>query len=191
VVQSDYPEAEIARLWKPVVDILPRTVDALQRKLRRVALLSTDSDQFSLLYFFEVDEMSYIFRGREPLKTDEVRCPIPANFLKFHLHLHNGWIDYYSRDKGPLPNKLWQPMSEWVDTRMVPRSAARVDFNKVLIVYRTDPGVLIGCDLSKSPPRYLAWDEDRLRLIPDIWSFIDDETSEFIEQFDPNKNKSC
>jgi hypothetical protein len=95
-------------MWSPCAGLLPMAVEMLESKLMGLMMLSTRQRPLSLVYLFEEGDEIFAYRGGPPAKS------IPASAAKsgvdttFWSKVHDGWVDLYSEDTGPLPTADWQ-----------------------------------------------------------------------------------
>ncbi|MCW6007862.1 hypothetical protein K1W54_25455 [Micromonospora sp. CPCC 205371] len=157
----------IAQLWRPARAVLPRTADRFTR-VHDVAVLSTRQRGASLVYLFRsADGTQTLWRGFAPataLPPIAARFPIELSAL---YSVHDGLVNFYSYDGGPLPCAEWRALTE---------SDAS---DPSLVVIAQDGPRAFGFDVSQSPARAYDVDpeEDDVTLVVDPWAFLDDMTA--------------
>ena len=164
--QSD-PQALVRRLWQPVAHLLPRTLDLLARRTDALLLLTTAARPCSLLYCFGTDLQLFAQRGFLPCaaqSTSQQAAPTPPFELLPFYRLHDGFVDFFSSDGGPLP------LADWREVRD-PDGVA-----PTLLEFYVDGSCSAGFEVSA--PRVRAWhldpDEDEVRAIEPIWPWLDE-----------------
>ena len=162
------PAVELtAQLWQPLRAVLPRTADRFTR-VHDVAILSTRQPGASLVYLFRsADGTPTLWRGFAPatvLPPIAARFPIQISTL---YSLHDGLVNFYSYDGGPLPCAEWRTLTG-SDTS-----------DASLVVVAQDGSRAFGFDVSASPARAYDVDpgDDDVTPVADPWAFLDDMTA--------------
>jgi hypothetical protein len=174
ILGADDPVGRVLQdLWLPWRDLLPGTIDHLQRKLRCVGLLQTDEIPCSLIYGFEDDGEAVFRRGYpcRPVDRDEAE-KLPDEFLNLYK-IHDGWTDMTGYT-GPLPNDDWFTLSDIYGgeySEIIP-GVRLPDF---LVVCDTGGSGYLGFDLSKSPPLGLVCAVgEAVEVSPDVVRTLDE-----------------
>ncbi len=181
----------LRRLWQPVRDKLPQTMEALEERLQGMAILTVDDQPPSLLYIFlEGDGKLCIYQGFPPLETGKIPpalSPIlpslPRDLWDLYA-IHDGWYLALSHSSGHLPVREWSLLSwdEWrLEKKLVERMPIRPD--RTLVVYNQGGGGYLGFALPKpgetGGTRPLSFWSNRLtepRVGIDFWKAFDEWT---------------
>ena len=173
ILKSGDPVHQVLEhLWLPLVDLLPKTIPALQNKLRAIGLLQTELYPYSLIYVFEDAGEAVFFRGypSRPIETDEAKY-LPSDFLKLYK-IHDGWTDL-NGSTGPLPSEEWFALSDIYDgeySDILPG----VRLGDFLVIAETGGYGWLGFDMSKRPPLVLICSpEDPVEVVPNVVRALD------------------
>lgn len=164
------------RIWRPVQDVLPRIVAAIKNHLQGLGLLLTDSKEPSLVYLFTKQDGIYAHRGYLPTQTSlPWYSRLPRDLSRLY-RVHNGWVDIFSGDTGPLPASDWKVLGA---------STERAS-DGFLEIFSTG-GNGMGFDLEEDPPGcYIIWSDDEIEVVEDYWRRLDSWVAEGIEEMDNN-----
>ena len=159
--------------------VLPKTLKTLRTRLLDVALFTSESKPPSLLYFFREGSELMGQRGYPPANDEELGrvpsavLPLIADFYC----LHNGWVDLFGADGGPLPIAEWQHIF-----------ADEAGFSHELFTVYANGTHKIGFECLPSGVRiHSLWPEDdSVQRIDDFWLVMDEEMALNLEDCDPN-----
>lgn len=168
------PRAFVRRLWQPVEQLLPRTLDLLARHTDGLLLMTTASRPCSLVYCFGTDRQLFAQRGFLPCSA-EASSQLAARTLPFDVlpfyRVHDGFVDFFASDGGPLPLAQWREVAD-------PDGVA-----PTLLEFYVDGSRSAGFELSAHPAR--AWlldpDEDEVRAIEQLWPWLDEVLASSLE----------
>ncbi len=148
-------------VWGPLARLLPRTITMLSRCVQDAAIVLTESKPPSLVYIMQEGDLVLARRGYLP--TTEM--PDISRRFSVDLHplysVHNGWINLYSDDSGPLPTSDWRPIGTDLKTALHP------------IFWQS--GSALGFQISETPAAcYMLWSDGDVQRIVDFWKQLDD-----------------
>jgi hypothetical protein len=160
------PGAFVRRCWQPLQDRLPRTVELLARHTDGILLLTTASRPPSLVYCFGTDRQLFAQRGFVPCTDEAIRTlgerRLPVDLAPLY-RVHDGFVDFFSSDGGPLPLDAW---------RLVRHPDG--DGGDLLEFYVNGSN---SAGFEKSDPVhawYLDPDDEEVVRIDDLWSWLDE-----------------
>jgi len=167
------PATFIERWWMPMRDRLPSTLSLLKRKTSCLGVLSTEKRPLSLLYCFGTEKSLFANRGFLPLQDYDaaIRGYRLATDLSPFYRVHDGWVDVFSGDGGPLPVAEWHLLGG--DTG---------DSSRFLEIY-LNGGMSMGFDLSVQPAvAYALWpDEAKVEPVANVWAWLDRALADGLE----------
>jgi hypothetical protein len=161
--KPDAHKLVLAELWEPVKTLLPGTLDGLKKKLSGVALLLTASRPPSLLYLFGLDSNFYAHRGFAPVsRLPELGVRLSADLQPLY-GLHDGWVDFFSGDFGPVPSGQWRHIG------------AEEDGTGGFLGIFSNGSAALGFDLEDGTgDAYALWpDDDEVEEVPDFYAALD------------------
>jgi hypothetical protein len=153
----------LAALWQPVADKLPLTLQMLQRKVIGFATLTTDSAQPSLLYLFGEGRHLNARRGFWPAAAlPEIGRGLSVDLSPLY-GLHDGWVNLFSAEGGPLPSQQWKVRGQAPGVK------------GFLEVYAKGSQA-VGFDLDDAVPRAFSMDtdDDEVEEVEDFWAELDE-----------------
>jgi hypothetical protein len=151
-----------SHLWIDLKQQLPRTIKLLDKKVVDLGVLVTDRSGPSLLYLFGGGRDVYARRGYSPVRTlPDISKRLPVDLYPLY-GVHNGWVDFYSNESGPLPVERWK------------RFGAEGDKEGFLEIVSKGSDSL-GFDLDEHPakPYILRPDDDAVTPVEDFWQKLD------------------
>jgi len=164
--------AALDALWAGVSAKLPATLKMLKRKVVGFALLTTRSRQPSLLYLFDEGRDLMAMRGGWPVEE----LPTVGHGLAVDLgdlyRIHDGWVNIFGGEGGPLPSDDWRI-----------RGAAP-GVRGFLEVYANGSQAL-GFDLDEQPAGAYAMDTDdnEVEAVRDFWADLDERLAAGLRAF--------
>lgn len=166
----------VAALWEGLADKLPRTLKMLERKLVGFAFLLTDSAQPSLLYLFDEGRDLMALRGFWPTEAlPQISKDLSVDLSPMY-RLHDGWVNIFGAEGGPLPSAQWR-------TR-----GAAPKVRGFLEVYSNGSHAL-GFDLDDRPAKAFSMDtdDDEVEAVDDFWIDLDERLAASLKSF-PDAN---
>ncbi len=162
--EVDVIEHVTGNLWKDAIEYLPKVVSALERKLQGVGILLTNTTSPSLVYLFVKRGELFARRGFLPIEDlPEGIRQLPIDLLPVY-RIHDGWVDFFSADTGPLRTKDWNVVGESI------RGAG----DGFLEVFTTGATAL-GFDLSEDPAEpKIIWSDGDVESIDNFWGRLDE-----------------
>lgn len=176
LMQQDAHKQVARLLWTGVADVLPRVVATIEEKLQAVGLLTTELKGSSLVYIFSKSGEIFARRGYLPVE----KLPTVSSRLSIDLsaiyRIHNGWVDLFSADTGPLPVEEWQVLG-------LSQSDRQEGFLEVF----TAGGNALGFDLSEDPAgSYLVSADEDVSRVDDFFWRLDSWISGELQEMDGN-----
>lgn len=162
--------------WSKLLDLLPRTLVELERCLHDVALVFGLLHGPALLYVFRQSDDILGQLGYMPASPSEWHGipEWPRALLQEFYTIHDGWIDLYAGDGGPLPVSEWQAIN-------VPEGAG----SSLLVTY-ADGGHFVGHAVEYGvQSSYVLWPEDdAVEKIESFWRHVDERLAASLEDCD-------
>ena len=175
LARPDAHRRVVQELWGPVARRLPATAHMLSSRVQALALLLTDSEPPSLLYAFTESADVFAHRGFAPaeaLPPEAAKLPVDLTEL---YRVHDGWVDLFGGDAGPLPASKW---------RRVPslRDPGAGGFLELF----THGATSMGFDLTETPPQCLELrgGDEEVERVADFWARLDEWLSADLEDMD-------
>jgi hypothetical protein len=176
LARNDAHRRASTMLWTGGGRVLPRTVRAIQEALQAVGLLITDSKSPSLLYIFTDNGEPFARRGYPPAETlPAVGKRLPVDLSSIY-RIHDGWVDLFGGDTGPLPTAEWQILG-----------SSEGDIDDGLLQVFSTGGNHMGFDLSQHPAQaHIVWSDGDVESVDDFWERLDSWMADELEEMDRN-----
>lgn len=175
---QDNPHKQVLNLlWTSGAQVLPRVVATLRETLQAVTLLITDLNRPSLIYIFTKKGRVFARRGYPSVESlPPVNKQLSVDLSPIYS-VHDGWVDIFSADTGPLPVDQWEILGS---------SQPNVQ-DGFLRVFRTG-GNAMGFDLTEHPAgSYIIWSDGEVEEVEDFWEELDSWISGQLEEMDRSK----
>lgn len=175
LADADRARASVLADWEALQGTLPLTVQALHDTLQTVVLAVTSSVPASLLYVLREGDEILAQRGFLPAQETDwqgVPAMVRAQVQPFYA-LHNGWVDLFAGDGGPLPVRTW-------------RRSPSQQGQGLLLTY-SQGGHFAGFDLdSPTCQTYGVWPQDgEVDELAEFWPHVDEQMAESLVDCDP------
>ena len=174
------PAAKVEKIldyWNQYDKFLPKTCKLLREKLFDLALIISNSEPPSLLYVLRSENEIFGQRGFIPSTEDELKFLNPSfrSLIQEFYKFHNGWVDLFSADGGPLPIAKWQKIQ-----------ADDVSASAELFGVFTNGSHMIGIESNHEgvTAHRILPDDEEVEAINSFWIAIDDEISLSLDDCD-------
>jgi hypothetical protein len=168
---------KILEYWSNYQNLLPQTCKLLRDKLFDLALIISRGEPPSLLYVLRCENELFGQRGFIPATDDELILAKPSfrSLIQEFYKFHNGWIDLFSADGGPLPIAKWQKIE-----------ANEITASAELLGVFTNGSHMIGIESNhKGVMVHRIWpNDDEVETINNFWMAIDDELALSLDDCD-------
>jgi hypothetical protein len=166
----------------------PISLATMRTRLRGFGLLETEQRGPALLYVFEQEGDSMLYRGGAPAPIQRAeRDLLQASLITFYEQVHNDGFTWLSDCGGPHPSQRWAYLDNVSEAETLERAMKHFDPKKFLLMMdngtRIYPGVLL---LPDGKTQAQAWqdDDDEVIEADDACETLDQELAVFIEDFD-------
>ena len=164
----------VDQIWGPVASFLPKTVAAIKKKTAQVCVLQSGHN-FSLLYFFTLENEIRSRIAYSPIFNISNRLKLlDPSVQKLYSVVHNGFIDFVSKDAGFLPQDKIEIFVDETTKK-----------NSFIKIFSSGTNIL-GFDISTeiySP--YIIWGSDEeIEKVDDFWMELDEWIADDLEGFD-------
>ena len=173
-MRDDAHRQAASLLWPSAARALNRVVTAMGETLQAVGLLTTEIKRPSLVYIFTKRGEVFARRGYLP---SENLPPLSSKLsvdLSVFYRIHDGWVDFFSGDTGPLPVEEWQVLGK-----------SETDTEQGFLEVFTAGGNGIGFDLSEDPSgSYMISSDEDVTPVDDFWGKLDSWISAELQEMD-------
>jgi hypothetical protein len=161
-------------LWSRGAQVLPQVVAAIQERLQAVGILVTDAKPPSLVYVFTKKGEVFARRGYPASASLPAVNKQLSVDLSIIYAIHDGWVNLFSADTGPLPTEAWEILGK-------SQPDAQDGFLKVF----STGGNAMGFDLSEHPAgSYIIWSDEDVEKVDDFWGQLDSWMSRGLQEMD-------
>jgi len=128
------------------------------------------------MYIFTKQGEIFARRGYLPIeKLPPVSGQLPIDLSIVYL-IHNGWVDLFSGDTGPLPTEEWQVLGR-----------SNADGQDGFLEVFSTGGNAMGFDIAESPAKsYIIWSDEDVDPVDDFWSRLDSWMADGLGGMDRN-----